>query len=67
MSIAISSTIESQIKKLSERFGINEKEFVQNAITSYLDDISPYLNLKEELSLWEKASDEDLIKFENAL
>lgn len=40
--------------------GIKRSELINNAVTIYLDNLDPYLDLKNELAAWDKLSDEAL-------
>lgn len=67
MKTALSSTINSQIRRVSKKLGIQEKELLKNAVLFYLDSIAPYLDLKGEFDAWEKLSDATFLKFEKSL
>lgn len=67
MKTALPPAINFQIKKVSKKLGIKEKELLKNAVLFYLDNISPYLDLKEEFKAWEKLSDAAFLKFEKSL
>lgn len=67
MKTALSSTINSKIRRASRKLGIQEKELLNNAVLFYLDNIAPYLDLKEESNAWEKLGDAAFLKFEKSL
>lgn len=59
--------INQQVKAVSKKFGVREQDIFKNAVSFYLDNIVPYLELKHELATWDELSDEALIKFERTL
>ena len=67
MQVQIRKEISKRILKASKTLGVKGDELVDRAILLYLDNLSKYLKLKEELSIWEKASNIDLINFEKSL
>ena len=66
-SIAIPDKIEKKLNSISNDIGISKKDILLNALTHYLQKIQRKTTLKEELDLWENASDEDLAAFEKSL
>ena len=41
-------------------------ELINNAVTVYLNNLSPYLDLKNELADWDRLADEALAKVDQA-
>ena len=60
--IMVDKQINIKVKKVSKNLGISTQAFTTNAILFYIQNISKKLDLKEELSLWENASNADLVK-----
>ena len=67
MQIEIPKDTSKKVEKISKILGIEKKQLVDRAILLYLDNISKYLNLKEEFNEWDMLSDEALINFEKSL
>ena len=67
MEIEISEDMLENIEKASKKLDLDEKELVSRAIKLYLYNIKSYMDLKEELEVWEKAGAEDLVKFEKQI
>ena len=67
MQIQIPKDTSKEIEKASKLLGIKEQEIIDRAILLYLDNISKYLNLMNEMKEWDTLSDEALINFEKAL
>jgi hypothetical protein len=65
--INIPSKIEKDIKKISEKLGIDQRDFLINAILYYFQIMEKEIELKKELESWEKVSDKDWIKFEKKI
>ena len=51
----------------SKSLGISEDAFTINAVLFYLQNLKNRINLKEELNMWDQASNEDLLSFEKGL
>lgn len=67
MNLTLSQAVNSKVRKVSKAFGIKKEDVLKNAIAFYLDNLSPYLDLKEESKRWDRLSDEALLKFEQSL
>lgn len=67
MKTQLSKEVDKKIKEASRFFGIQEKDLIKQALTHYLDSISPYLSLKREFTAWDKLSDESFYDFEKSL
>ena len=65
--IVIPKIIEKELKLTSQKFGLSKEDFLLNAFSFYLQNLEKKMNLEKELELWKKASDFDLIKFEQNL
>ncbi|MBI2100610.1 MAG: hypothetical protein HYT47_01135 [Candidatus Vogelbacteria bacterium] len=60
----LSNNLNTKIKLASKRLGVKKAELVNNAVTLYLDNLSPYLDLKNELAAWDKLANEALAAVE---
>jgi len=67
MQIEIPKDTSIKINRASLILGIKEKELIDRAILLYLDNISKYLSLKQEMKEWDLLSDEALMNFEKSL
>lgn len=67
MQIEIPKDTSKKVSNMSDLLGIKKKELIDRAILLYLDNISKYLNLKQEMKDWDRVSDEALIDFEKSL
>jgi hypothetical protein len=67
MEIEIRKDTSEKISKASKILGLKKKELVDRAILLYLDSISRYTDLKQEMREWDVLSDEALMNFEEAL
>lgn len=47
--------------------GVAEKDLLVHALAYYLQSLKKRMDLKKELDVWEKTSEEDLLKFERSL
>jgi len=56
-----------KVHQASKDLGIREEALVDRAIIVYLDSISKYLALKQEMKAWDSLSDEALMSFEKGL
>ena len=65
--ITISRKIEKELKITSRQLGLSKEDFLTNAVLYYLQALEVEIELKKELENWEKASNQDLIKFEKKL
>ncbi|MEK6959888.1 MAG: hypothetical protein AABX47_01830 [Nanoarchaeota archaeon] len=66
MDVAIAADTSQEIVKASSLLGIEKEELVDRAIQVYLDDIKKFLELKQELKVWDQLSDEALAEFERS-
>jgi hypothetical protein len=60
MPTKLSNNLNIKIKLASKKLGVKKAELVNNALTFYLDNLSPYLDLKNELAAWDRLADESL-------
>lgn len=65
--ITIPKNLIKEIDRLSRDFGISQEDLLVNAILYYLKNLKERIELKKELEIWEKISDEDLLKFEKKI
>lgn len=64
MPTKLSSNINTKIRLASKKLGVKKSELVNNAVTFYLDNLRPYLDLKNELAAWDRLADEALAEVE---
>jgi hypothetical protein len=64
MQIGISKNISARLSKVSAILGIKQKELIDRAILVYIDNMTKYLELKQEMKAWDMLSDEALRNFE---
>ncbi len=62
--ISVPKKIEKEIKKISKKLGISQEDFLINALLYYFQRLEKEADLKREFEFWEKASNEDFLKFE---
>jgi len=67
MQIEIPSDTSKKVKEVSKLLGIKKQQLIDKAILLYLDNISKYVNLKQEIVEWDYLSDEALLNFEKSL
>lgn len=67
ITIAIPKKIENELKFISQKFGLSRQDILMNAILYYLRILEKKNELKDELKIWETASDMDLMKFEKKI
>lgn len=68
MQIEISNQSEERLKKISDATGFATKDILDRALMLfYLSAVKDEIELKKELTAWDKASDEDFANFEKDL
>ena len=67
MEIELSRDMKSKLSKVSSILGVKDKDLVNRAILFYIDTISKQVELKKEISAWDKLSDEALAKFDKLI
>ena len=68
MQIEISNQSKEKLKKISEATGFTAKDVLDRALMFfYLSTVKDEIELREELTAWDKASDEDFENFERNL
>ncbi|MFQ5661970.1 MAG: hypothetical protein ACE5F2_01830 [Candidatus Paceibacteria bacterium] len=65
--VIISKEIKKDLKSASHNLGISENALLKKAVSYYLHTIKKKVELKEELELWSKISEEDTAKFEKSI
>jgi len=60
-------TLEIKVKETAKILGMRKKELIKSALIFYLDNLKPYLDLKKESKLWDRASEEAFLNFEKLL
>ncbi len=67
MEVEISKDTSEKINRVSKVLGIKEEDLIDRAILVYLDNISKYTELRQEMKDWDVLSDEALANFEKSL
>jgi len=67
MEIGISEENKKKIEEVSKTFGLKKKDVVNRALSLYLDSLNQFLDLKNELKIWDSLSDEALSNFEKRI
>lgn len=67
MQVEIPKDTSAKIRKIVRLLGIKKQQLVDRAILLYIDNLSKYLELKEEMKEWDYLSDEALLNFEKSL
>lgn len=65
--VVVPRHLSKELKNISRDLGISREDFFTNAILYYLKTVRNRMALKEELSAWEMASEQDFHKFEKRL
>jgi hypothetical protein len=65
--ITIDNDTHSDLERASKLTGLNEREFLDRAITHYLHSFRKNVSYTDEFDAWDTASDEALIKMERDL
>ena len=65
--IIIPKNLIKEVKKTTRDLGISSEDFLMNAVLYYLKSLKERAELKRELEVWEKVSDQDLLKFEKKI
>lgn len=53
---AIDKKLQKQVKTVSKKLGLNEREFINRSVSAYLLGFQKVVSLKKELSAWDFAS-----------
>jgi len=59
--------IKHKLKNTSNFLGISEEDFLINAVLYYLKVVEKQASFKQEIDMWNEASDEDFLNFEKKL
>ena len=59
----LSSKLKKQVKIVSKKLGIEPGEVVNRAVSSYLNDVKEFTDLKKELHIWDVLSAESMRKY----
>jgi hypothetical protein len=62
MRIEISNNTLKKIDDVSKLLGIRKKNLIERALLFYMDSIQKQLELKKEMKMWDKLSDESTPK-----
>lgn len=65
--LVLPNKIKKDIRTASESFGVSESDFVVNAVLYYSHAMKNKIDLRNELEMWENASDVDLLAFEKTI
>ena len=65
--ITIPKKLIKEVDRTAKNFGLSKEDFLVGAILYYLKNINEKIELKKELEIWEKASDEDFLRFEKKI
>jgi len=65
--ITIPKKLIKEVDRTAKNFGLSKEDFLVGAILYYLKNINEKIELKKELEIWEKASDEDFLRFEQKI
>ena len=67
MQIELAPDTEDKLTTVSRLLGVKKQEVVDRAVLLYLESMSKYLDLKQEIKQWDLLSDEALNSFEHSL
>lgn len=56
MKITLNKKTEQKVKTASKKLGLNEREFVNISVASYLSELQNAISLKKELEAWDMLS-----------
>ncbi len=59
----LDTKLQKQVKVVSKRLGLNPREIVNRAVSSYLGNIRELGNLKKELRMWNILSAQTMRKY----
>ncbi|MBI2674013.1 MAG: hypothetical protein HYX23_01900 [Candidatus Zambryskibacteria bacterium] len=59
----LDSKLQKQVKVVSKKLGLNPREVVNHAVSSYLGNIKGLADLQKELRIWDVLSAETLRKY----
>ena len=65
--LILPNKIKKDIRTASESFGVSESDFVVNAVLYYSHAMKSKIDFRNELEMWEHASDVDLLAFEKTI
>ena len=65
--ITLPKQVNSRVEIASKSLGISRDVFTLNAVLFYLQSLKQRVDFKKELSMWDNASNEDLLSFEKSL
>ena len=65
--ITLPKQINSKIIIASKSLGISRDAFTLNAVLFYMQNLKNKVSLKNELNMWDQASNKDLLNFEKGL
>lgn len=66
-SVTLPLKIKKELKDFSKQTGVAEGDLLTNALLYYFHNIKEKVEFRKELELWDRASKEDLKKFEEKL
>ena len=59
----LDSKLQKRVKVVSKRLGLNPREVINRAVSSYLGSIKEFADFKKELYMWNVLSAETLRKY----
>ena len=59
----LNSKLKKQVKIVSKKLGIEPREVVNRAVSSYLNNVKEFTDLKKELHMWDLLSAESMRKY----
>lgn len=59
----LNSKLKKEVKIVSKKLGIEPREVVNRAVSSYLNEVKEFTDLKRELHLWNVLSAETMRKY----
>ncbi len=65
--ITLPKQINSKIRIVSKSLGVSMDVFTLNAVLFYMQNLKNKVSLRNELDMWDKASNNDLLNFEKSL
>lgn len=58
----LTKQLQKRVQLASKKFGLNEREVINRAVSSYLGNMEEFMSLQQELQLWDRLSAETMKK-----
>ena len=55
--------LQKQVKVASKKLGLNERDVINRAVSAYLGNIKEFVNLRNELRMWDVLSAQTMRKY----